>query len=92
MTTSHLLQPPPLPAPAVDKPTVKHLQSLYLSLRRAKLRGTTDVALATAIAFRRLISGARFTSLDELTDSVRVTGAWLQEARRGGKSGRSENL
>ncbi|CAO1617474.1 unnamed protein product [Parajaminaea phylloscopi] len=83
MAVPNLLQPPPLPSATVDRITQKHLQSLYLSLRRGKLRGTTDVALATAMAFRRLISGARFSSIDQLTDAVRITGAWLQEARRG---------
>lgn len=78
-----LLQPPPLPTSALDRPTHKHLITLYLSLRRGQLRGSTAVALATALAFRRVISGARFNSIDELTDAIRLTGAWLQEARRG---------
>ncbi|PWN24044.1 nagb/rpia/CoA transferase-like protein [Microstroma glucosiphilum] len=83
-TDSMLLSPPPLPAQAaVDRPTQKHLRGLYLSLRRGELRGSTDVALATAKALRRVISGARFTVLEELNNTIRITGAWLQEARRG---------
>lgn len=83
MPVSNLLQPPPFPSTTVDRITQKHLKFLYLSLRRGKLRGTTDVALATAMAFRRLISAARFNSIDELKDAVRLSGEWLQEARRG---------
>jgi translation initiation factor 2B subunit (eIF-2B alpha/beta/delta family) len=83
---SMLLSPPPLPSQAaVDRPTQKHLRGLYLSLRRGELRGSTDVALATAKALRRVISGARFTVLEELNNTIRITGAWLQEARRGGE-------
>lgn len=85
-SSSHLLSPPPFPAShAVDRPTQRHLRNLYLSLRRGQLRGSTQVALDTAKALRRVISGSRFTSMEDLSRTVRLTGAWLQDARKGGE-------
>ncbi|PWN27126.1 nagb/rpia/CoA transferase-like protein [Jaminaea rosea] len=78
-----LLQPPPLPVRPLDRPTQKHLHNVYLSLRRGQLRGSTKVAHATATALRRVISGAKFSTLDDLSNAIRLTGAWLQDARRG---------
>lgn len=80
-----LLSPPPFPAGNhVDRVTQKQLlRPMYTQLQRGQLRSSTDVALATAKALRRVISGARYTTMEELTSAIRMTGAWLQEARRG---------
>ncbi|CAO1635126.1 unnamed protein product [Sympodiomycopsis kandeliae] len=85
MTT--LLTSPPFPSSQhVDRSSQKHLKAMYMSLQRGQLKNSTSVALATAKAMRSVISGARYNTMDELIQTIKSTGNWLQEARKGEQS------
>ena len=64
-----------------DRASTKALHALALSLQRETLTGPEAVSHATAKALRTVVSGARFSTLGELIETIKAAGAFLQDAQ-----------
>lgn len=66
-----------------NKASSRALSLLVLSLRRRLLRSSLEIALATALLLKQIVSNARFSSLADLLLLLRLVGRELEAANRG---------